>query len=71
MAKIRAEIEIEVPNGAYCRGCNYCGIGVSSYCYLFNKELKTERLSKYWEDTKVHRCDECKKAEVQNGENKG
>ena len=42
MAKIRAEIEIEVPNGAYCRGCDYCGIGVSSYCYLFNKDMDTK-----------------------------
>lgn len=64
MPKIRAEIEIEVPNGAYCKSCDYCGIGVSSYCYLFNKELKFEKLSKYWEDAEVLRCDECKKAEV-------
>ena len=63
MPKIK--VEIEVPSGEYCKDCIYWKRDGNGYCYLFNKELKTERLSKYWEDTKVHRCDECKKAEIE------
>ena len=64
MLKIRVEIEVEVPNGEYCKDCDYCGIGAIAYCYLFNKKLQIEKLARKWEDTCVRRCDECKQAEV-------
>ena len=65
MPKIRVEIEVNVPNGEYCKDCDYCGIGIKGYCYLFNKELQIERLAKKWENTYVRRCNECKQAEVE------
>ena len=64
MPKIRVEIEVEVPNGEYCKDCDYCGIGAISYCYLFNKGLKVERTDWSWGKMNIHRCDECKQAEV-------
>ncbi len=70
MPKIKVEIEVDVPNGEYCEDCDYCGIGgngVTSYCYLFNKKLKIERLAEDWGNTCVRRCDECKQAEVKDG----
>lgn len=64
MPKIR--VEIEVPYGEYCYDCKYCGCGVKSYCYLFNKELKIEISN--WDGGIVglYRCDECKQVEVKD-----
>ena len=68
MAKIK--VEIEVPKDENCINCEYCGRGVRSYCYLFNKGLKVERTDWSWGKMNIHRCDECKQAEVKdNGQN--
>ncbi len=67
MPKIKVEIEVNVPNGEYCKDCDYCGIGVIGYCYLFNKKLQIEKLARKWENTCVRRCNECKQAEVKDG----
>ena len=64
MAKIR--VEFEVPSGEYCKDCIYWkrdGNGYG-YCYIFNKELKVERTDWSWGKVNIHRCDECKQAEV-------
>ena len=42
MAKIR--IEFEVPSGEYCKDCIYWKRDGNGCSYLFNKELKVERI---------------------------
>ena len=64
MPKIR--VEIEVPSGEYCKDWIYRKRNGNGYCYLFNKELKVERTDWSWGKMNIHRCDECKQAEVNN-----
>lgn len=61
MAKIR--VEIEVPNGKYCRTCEYCKYVSSDYavCRLFDNAIILRELDKIPE-----RCKKCKQAEVKD-----
>ena len=59
MAKIK--VEIEVPDGKYCKDCDYCRYASSdlAICNLFGYTMPLHAPDRYPE-----RCDECKKAEV-------
>ncbi len=61
MPKIR--VEIEVPNGEYCRTCEYGRYVASDFavCTLFNNAIVLQE-----QDALPKRCDECKQAEVED-----
>lgn len=68
MPKIK--VEIEVPNGNYCDDvddgyCHMCegNIWGDFHCRLFDVELKTDKENDY----SCIRCDKCKQAEVNDG----
>lgn len=60
---MKIRVEIEVPNGEYCLGCDYCRYASSdlAICNLFGCMIQLYSLDRYPE-----RCKECKQAEVQN-----
>lgn len=59
MPKIK--IEIEVPDGKYCKTCEYCKYVSSdlAICNLFGYTIPLHAPDRYPE-----RCDKCKQAEV-------
>ena len=60
MAKIKVEVEIEVPS------CRYCLHRYGNTCNLFGQELTS--YSNVIDDNWGYiRCDECKQAEVDDG----
>ena len=61
MPKIK--VEIEVPNGEYCLGCEYVRY-VASYfavCTLFDNAIVLQE-----QEALPKRCDKCKQAEVKD-----
>lgn len=60
MPKIKVEIEIEVPS------CRYCVHRYGNTCKLFDRELIT-MYDNGGNDWDLIRCDECKQAEVKDG----
>ena len=66
MPKIK--VEIDVPDGKYCKACEYCRYIASdlAVCALFGYTIPLKAPDRYPE-----RCDKCKQAEVQNAEDKG
>lgn len=62
MAKIK--VEIEVPDGKYCKTCEYCKYVSSdlAICNLFGYTIPLHAPNRYPE-----RCDKCKQAEVEDG----
>ena len=67
MPKIRVEFEVPRDDCGYCRLLDEFGC-----CLLFEKELNHREVLDYlgFNDDIVERCEECKQAEVQNGEDK-
>lgn len=61
MAKIM--VEIEVPDGKYCRTCEYCKYVASDFavCHLFDNAIILQDFSKMPE-----RCWKCIQAEVED-----
>ena len=59
MAKIRVEIEVKVPDGKYCKTCEYCKY-VSSDLAICNPFGYTTPL--HAPDRYPERCNECKQA---------
>ena len=60
MAKIR--VEIEVPDGKYCKTCEYFRYAASDFgiCTLFDRTILLRAPDRYPE-----RCEKCKNAEVE------
>ncbi len=63
MVKIKVELEVEIPNGEYCLGCEYGKYVASDFaiCTLFDSIVLRKQ------DALPKRCDKCKQAEVKNG----